>query len=68
MRKLRKDDRFPDDVVSELERLPGFRSILIHEYVALDMARVLEAVDKLEPVERFLATVREIVEESAPNS
>ena len=64
VRKLGLDDRFPDDVVHELERLPGFRNVLIHEYVALDMARVVEAVEKLEPVERFLTIVSQIVAES----
>ncbi len=64
VRKLSRDERFPDDMVRELERLPGFRNILIHEYVALDMARVVEAMDKLEPVEKFLEIVRQLVEES----
>ncbi len=37
----------------ELERLPGFRNILVHEYVALDMDRVVEAIDRLDPIEEF---------------
>jgi uncharacterized protein YutE (UPF0331/DUF86 family) len=64
VRMLSRDDRFPDEVVRELERLPGFRNVLIHEYVALDMTRVVEAMDKLEPVEKFLEIVRRLVEES----
>lgn len=60
VRSLAADPRFPPDLVHELERLPGFRNVLIHEYVALDMARVVEAVDHLEPVEQFLKIVREI--------
>jgi uncharacterized protein YutE (UPF0331/DUF86 family)/predicted nucleotidyltransferase len=47
-------------IVSELERLPGFRNVLIHEYVTLDLERAVEALDRLEPVEYFLAAVREI--------
>src|SRR5439155_947484 len=39
VRNLAKDERFPIDLVNELVRLPGFRKILIHEYVALEMAR-----------------------------
>lgn len=58
VRNLARDPRFPAEVVRELERLPGFRNVLVHEYVALDMDRVIEALDRLEPVERFLEIVR----------
>lgn len=58
VRNLARDERFPTDVVRELERLPGFRNVLVHEYVALDLDRVIEALDRLEPVERFLEIVR----------
>ena len=54
---LAKDDRFPSDLVQELERLPGFRNVLIHDYVALDMNRVMEVLAQLEPIERFLEIV-----------
>lgn len=58
IRNLGRDERFTPDLVRELERLPGFRNVLVHEYVALDFDRVMEALDRLEPVERFLETVR----------
>lgn len=58
VRNLTRDPRFPAAVVRELERLPGFRNVLIHEYVALDLDRVVEAMDRLEPVEDFLEIVR----------
>ncbi|HEX9895607.1 MAG TPA: HepT-like ribonuclease domain-containing protein [Gemmatimonadales bacterium] len=45
-------------MVSELERLPGFRNVLVHEYVALDLDRVIEALDRLAPIEQFLGIVR----------
>ena len=64
VRNLARDPRFPPDVVRELVRLPGFRNVLVHEYVALDMARVMEALNRLEPVERFAAVVRDLVEQS----
>jgi uncharacterized protein YutE (UPF0331/DUF86 family) len=60
VRNLGRDGRFPADLVHELERLPGFRNVLIHEYVALDMARVVEAMDDLDPIEQFHAIVRDI--------
>ena len=44
----------------ELERLPGFRNVLIHEYVAVDMARVMEALHRLDPIERFVEIVARI--------
>ena len=55
-----RDDRFPRELVHELERLPGFRNVIVHDYVALDMERVIEALDGLEPLERFLEIVRNI--------
>jgi len=32
--------------------------VLVHEYVALDLRRVVDALDNLDPVERFLEVVR----------
>lgn len=61
VRSLAADPRFPPDPVRALERLPGFRNVLVHEYVALDMARVVEALDHLEPIEQFSRIVREMV-------
>ena len=58
VRNLGRDPRFPVDVVRALERLPGFRNVLIHEYVALDLQRAVDALNELEPVERFLEIVR----------
>jgi uncharacterized protein YutE (UPF0331/DUF86 family) len=58
VRNLSRDVRFPDELVRELERLPGFRNVAIHEYVALDLDRVITALDRLEPIERFLQIVR----------
>ena len=57
VRQLEADPRFPPALVRELERLPGFRNVLIHEYVNLDMDRAVEALDRLEPVEDFLQIV-----------
>jgi uncharacterized protein YutE (UPF0331/DUF86 family) len=41
---------------------PLAERLLVHEYVALDMARVVEALDRLEPVEEFLEIARAVVE------
>jgi len=57
VRSLSSDTRFPPDLVRRLERLPGFRNIVIHEYVALDMQRVVDALDDLEPIRAFLRIV-----------
>jgi uncharacterized protein YutE (UPF0331/DUF86 family) len=32
--------------------------VLVHEYVELDMERVVEAINNLDPIERFLGIVR----------
>lgn len=60
VRNLAGDPRFPADLVRALEPLPGFRNVLIHEYVGLDLERVVEALDQLEAVERFSIIVRQI--------
>lgn len=60
VRNLGQDHRVPSDVVDALARLPGFRNVVIHDYVVLDLDRVVDAVRNLEPVRRFLAIVVEI--------
>ncbi len=60
IRNLARDPRFPADPVLELERVPGFRNVVIHEYVALDLDRVVDALRRLDPIERFIKIVRDI--------
>jgi uncharacterized protein YutE (UPF0331/DUF86 family) len=60
IRNLARDARFPAALVRNLERLPGFRNVLIHEYTALDLERVVEGLHELGPVEEFVAIVAEI--------
>jgi uncharacterized protein YutE (UPF0331/DUF86 family) len=60
VRNLTRDSRFPIDLVQQLELLPGFRNVLVHEYIALDMERVVEALNNLGPIEEFLEIVRQI--------
>lgn len=55
---------FKAGVVRELERLPGFRNVLVHEYVDLDLDRVMEALDGLAPVEAFADALAERLAES----
>jgi uncharacterized protein YutE (UPF0331/DUF86 family) len=59
IRNLGRDPSFPADLVAELERVPGFRNVVIHEYVALDLDRVVDALGRLEPIERFMEIVRQ---------
>jgi uncharacterized protein YutE (UPF0331/DUF86 family) len=58
VRNLARDERFRPTLVRDLERLPGFRNVLVHEYVAVDLDRVVEALHGLEPVEQFAEVVR----------
>jgi uncharacterized protein YutE (UPF0331/DUF86 family) len=60
VRNLARDPRFPPDLIHDLEPIPGFRNVLIHEYVALDLDRVVEAVRRLEPISRFIDIVAAI--------
>jgi uncharacterized protein YutE (UPF0331/DUF86 family) len=64
VRNLARDPAFSPEVVAELERLPGFRNVVIHEYVALDLNRVVEALDRLTPIERFVEIVRRLEAET----
>ncbi len=57
LRALKRIKEMPPDLVEQLESLPGFRNVLIHEYVALDYDRVLEALAGLDAVERFAGIV-----------
>jgi uncharacterized protein YutE (UPF0331/DUF86 family) len=61
---LRRDPRFSPDLVRDLERLPGFRNVLVHEYVLLDLSLAVQALDRLEPVEAFFDITRRIVDEA----
>jgi uncharacterized protein YutE (UPF0331/DUF86 family) len=60
VRNLAAYDELPDALVRELARLPGFRNVVVHDYVALDMERVVEALDRLQPVEDFAEVVRRL--------
>jgi uncharacterized protein YutE (UPF0331/DUF86 family) len=60
VRNLARDARFPAGLVRELERVPGFRNILLHEYVALDLDRVVEAVRRLGSIDQFIGIVADI--------
>ena len=60
VRNLAALDEFSEDLVRELSLLPGFRNILVHQYVTLDLERAVEALDRLEPVESFIKIVRRI--------
>jgi uncharacterized protein YutE (UPF0331/DUF86 family) len=64
VRNLGSLPEFPPELVRELEPLPGFRNVVIHEYVALDLERVVEALDRLEPVAEFAERMRRIAAES----
>jgi len=63
VRNLARDERFAPDLVKALEPLPGFRNVLVHDYVGLDLDRVVDAMNSLEPVEGFYAVVHGLVSE-----
>jgi uncharacterized protein YutE (UPF0331/DUF86 family) len=49
------------ETLAALERLPGFRDVLVHGYVALDLERAVEAMDQLAPVEELAEAVRRLL-------
>jgi uncharacterized protein YutE (UPF0331/DUF86 family) len=57
IRTLSRDSAFSADLVKQLEPLAGFRNVVIHEYVALDLDRVVEALGRLDPIDRFIRIV-----------
>jgi uncharacterized protein YutE (UPF0331/DUF86 family) len=65
VRNLGRDRRFVPDLIVGLERLPGFRNVIIHEYVALDLDRVVDALSRLGPIEQFVEIVRHMEAEGA---
>lgn len=65
LRKLVGDRRVPAEVVGELERLLGFRNVLMHGCAARDTDRVREALDGIEPIQRFLEIVHAIATSGA---
>ena len=60
VRSLSRDERFPPELVSQLERVPGFRNIVIHEYVKINFNLVVKALDELDAIDRFADIVRQI--------
>ena len=60
VRNLGRDPRFAPELVRALERVPGFRNVIIHEYVALDLDRVVEALQRLDPIDAFVRIVADI--------
>lgn len=54
IRNLALDSRYAPEVVQALERLPGFRNVLVHDYADLNLDRVVEALHELAAIERFL--------------
>ncbi len=65
IRNLARDPHFAPELVRRLERLAGFRNVLVHEYVALDMQRIMEALDELDAIDRFASLVGAMLTESA---
>ena len=43
--------------MDELVPIPRFRNVLVHEYVLLDFDRVLAALERLDPIQRFATIV-----------
>lgn len=60
VRNLSRLGDFPEELVQRLALLPGFRNVIVHEYVALDLSRAVSALNELEPVDDFIRIVAAI--------
>lgn len=60
IRSLGRDQRFPPELIATLELLPGFRNVVVHEYITLNLERAVEALQRLDPIERFIEIVSAI--------
>ena len=58
VRSLTAFPEFSDRLVRDLELLPGLRNVLIHGCVARDLERVVQALERLAPLEEFAEGVR----------
>ena len=60
VRNLATRSDFPPALVDALAELPGFRNVLLHEYVELDYQLAVDALNDLGPLEDFLRIVARI--------
>ncbi len=67
VRNLSAYTELPATVIQELEPLPGFRNVLIHDYIRFDLHRVIDALDRLDSVDEFAAFVRGIAARAEKN-
>ncbi|CAN5240738.1 hypothetical protein BH23ACT9_BH23ACT9_12290 [soil metagenome] len=51
------------EIVEGLTPLPGFRNVVLHDYVELDLDRAVEAMHRLGPVEDFIRAVAQMEQE-----
>ncbi|MEK6375568.1 MAG: DUF86 domain-containing protein [Acidobacteriota bacterium] len=58
IRGLSSEPGFSSELVAQLEPLAGFRDIVVHEYIGIDAARVIDALHQLDRIEQFLEIVR----------
>lgn len=58
IRGLSSEPGFSSELVAQLEPLAGFRNIVVHEYIGIDAARVIDALHQLDRIEQFLEIVR----------
>ena len=63
VRNLVAQEGFSRETVEKLSRMPGFRNVLVHEYVFLDLELAVAALHELEPVEEFLRAVTSWMED-----
>ena len=60
VRNLSSIPEFPPDLVERLVPVPGFRNVLVHEYISFDLERAVIALRAIDPIEQFVDIVARI--------
>ena len=60
VRNLSAIPEFPSELVERLVPVPGFRNVLVHEYISFDLDRAVIALRAIDPIERFVDIVARI--------
>lgn len=65
VRALVTVEEFSEELVDDLEPLPGFRNIVIHEYTEVDLEQVVRALERLAAVHEFVRCATSAIERHA---
>lgn len=62
---LGKEGIIPDEFASKITSMAGFRNILVHDYLKIDLNRVYSNLQRLEDFSQFARHISEFVQKEA---